>query len=200
MRSGFPSPSTATPMQRRWPSSATAPDEVAPNWCTSPSPPVSAGRSSSTAAAGLVLRTVPPWTSDKTTTDVRPDIKGRGHNVERHGYTLVSLPLGLLGLVAAVSLRVVFRGGLTAVDQHSLKDRVWLVRVLSSVSLKQQLLSEQQGVYKGLVPRKVLGASKQTVPGQVDVLVVDDDHRSQVLRHRTPSNKTPPVPEDGGEL
>jgi len=103
-----------------------------------------------------------------------------------HGHALVSLPLGLLRLIAAVPLRVVLRGRQTPVDLYLLEGRRRLVRALPRVALVQQLLREKKRVYEGLVSGKVLKRSEQVVTSQMDVLVVDDNDRPQAFLHGSP--------------
>ena len=86
------------------------------------------------------------------------------------------------------------------VDEDALQDGRWLAGSLSGIAGPEQLLSEEQGIQKCLVGPEDPGGLESVMANEVHVLVVDDDRRLQWLWQVTSQEKTPPVPEDGGEL
>jgi hypothetical protein len=116
------------------------------------------------------------------------------------GDSVIALPVRLLRQVSRVALGVMLGRRNAPVDEDALQDGRWLAGSLSGIAVLEQLLSEEQGIQKCLVGPEDPGGLESVMANEVHVLVVDDDRRLQLLWQVTSQEKTPPVPEDGGEL
>jgi len=112
----------------------------------------------------------------------------------RHVDTLVPLPMGLVRKVAGVAFGVVLGGGNASEDKDSLQHRERLPGLLAGIPSHEQLLGEQQRVDERFVSCEPLCGIEGVVAGQVDVLVVDDDAGTKVIRHAHPLRKNPTSP------
>jgi len=110
--------------------------------------------------------------------------------------------LSALVQVPALGLRLVVPTRLAAIDIDGAKHCSRHPVPLTGVAHLEELLGEEKRINQRLVLGRVPGRLESSMSGEVNVLVVDHDRGAEIRHDSGPSGeeKTPPGPEDGGEL